>query len=113
VARGRNAKVGDTRVSDNGYHYTKCENKWRLTHHLIAEKKLGRALETGERVSFVDNDRTNLDPDNITVRKAGGGSLERRRGQLEARIQELQAELDEVNDQIARAKKLQASTVSA
>lgn len=104
MSRGKNAKVGDTRVSANGYHYTRCEEAWRLTHHIVAEKKLGRKLEQGERVTFKDGNRTNLKPDNIVVNKTGGGSLERRRGQLEARIQELQAELDEVNEQIASAK---------
>jgi uncharacterized coiled-coil DUF342 family protein len=69
---------------------------------------LGRKLEQGERVSFEDNDRTNLKPSNIKVTRYGGGSLERRRGQLEARIQELQAELDEVNEQIARSKVTQS-----
>lgn len=109
MSRGKNAKVGDTRVAANGYHYTKCEEGWRLTHHLVAEEKLGRKLEKGERVTFDDNDRTNLSPDNIVVKQTGGGSLERRRGQLEARIQELQAELDDVVAQIARAKLPQSS----
>lgn len=105
MVRGRNAKVGATRVAANGYHYTKTEEDgWRLTHHIVAEKKLGRKLEQGERISFHDNDRTNLKIDNIKITKFGGGSLERRRGQLEARIQELQAELDELIEQIARSK---------
>lgn len=65
----KRSKVGDTNISANGYSYTKTEQGWRLTHHLIAEEKLGRPLHEGERVYFVDNDRTNLDPDNVEVRR--------------------------------------------
>jgi len=65
--RGRRSQVGDTRVSLNGYHYTRTEDKWELTHRLIAEEKLGRPLAEDERIRFADNDRTNLDPDNIVV----------------------------------------------
>lgn len=100
MARGRNAKDGDTRIAKNGYHYTKVDGRWRLTHHLVAEKTLGRALVQGERVTFKDNDRTNFKPNNIKVTQTGGSSLSRRAAQLEARIQELQAELDEINEQM-------------
>lgn len=64
----KQAAVGATNVAQNGYHYTKTKDGWRLTHHLIAEKQLGRPLRKGERVYFIDNDRANLDPDNIEVR---------------------------------------------
>lgn len=67
VMRGKPSKPGDTRVSLNGYHYTRTETRWELTHRLIAEKKLGRKLTEIERVRFVDNDRSNLDPSNIEV----------------------------------------------
>jgi hypothetical protein len=67
--RGRKANVGDTRTSLNGYDYTRTEKGWQLTHRLIAEDKLGRELEPDERIKFIDNDRTNLDPNNIMVYK--------------------------------------------
>lgn len=67
MARGQKSQPGDTRVSLNGYHYTRTATKWTLTHRLIAEFKLGRPLKDIERVRFIDNDRTNLDPDNIVV----------------------------------------------
>jgi hypothetical protein len=66
--RGGTSAIGDTMVNKNGYHHTRTETGWRLTHHLIAEKMLGRPLESGERVSFRDNDRTNLDPENIQIK---------------------------------------------
>lgn len=102
MARGKNAKVGDTREAPNGYHYTRCEGGWRLTHHLIAEKTMGRSLEKGERVSFIDGDKTNFKPNNIKVTKIGGSSLQRRKAQLEARIDELKAELHEVELEISK-----------
>jgi hypothetical protein len=65
--RGKASSIGDTRVSLNGYHYTRTETGWQLTHRLVAEEKLGRPLRENERIRFVDNDRTNLDSDNIVV----------------------------------------------
>lgn len=61
--------MNQIKVAQNGYSYTKLgKGNWRLTHHLIAEEKLGRALDSSqERVVFKDRDRTNLDPDNIEV----------------------------------------------
>jgi hypothetical protein len=66
--KGQTAKIGDTYISDNGYEYTKTKKGWMLTHRLIAEAKLGRELKKGERVYFVDGDRSNLKRDNIEVR---------------------------------------------
>jgi transcriptional regulator NrdR family protein len=40
----------------------------RLKHHLVAEKKYGRRIDTNfERVIFKDGDRKNFDEDNIEV----------------------------------------------
>lgn len=69
MARGKNAKVGDTRTAPNGYHYTKTEDGWRLTHHILAEKSLGRKIKKNERVYFKDGDRTNLSKDNVLVKR--------------------------------------------
>lgn len=94
VPRGKAAEVGDTNVSANGYHYTRTEDGWRLTHHLIAEKELGRRLDASEQVRFKDNDKTNLSPDNVQVIKKGKTSVRRRLARIEAQIQELTAERD-------------------
>lgn len=59
---------GSTYVSDNGYHYTKQDGRFRLTHHILMEEKLGRPLRKGERVYFSDGNRRNLNKDNIEVR---------------------------------------------
>jgi DNA-directed RNA polymerase subunit L len=100
--RGSRSEVGDTRVAKNGYHYTKTEERWRLTHHILMEEKLGRPLKENERVVFVDNDRTNLDLDNLEVRIKTTSTLRKKEANLVARITELQAQLEEVRKQIQR-----------
>lgn len=100
--RGSRSEVGSTKVAQNGYHYTKTDEKWRLTHHIIAEENLGRELSADERVVFKDGDRANLDPSNIEVRRKNTASLRRKEAQLVARIEEMQAELDAVRMQITR-----------
>ena len=104
MTRGLVSEVGETRVSANGYHYTRTKERWRLTHHLIAEQKLGRALKEDERVTFKDKNKRNLDPDNIVVVLQGRSSLHRRKAQLEARIEELQAELAALEEEILSTK---------
>lgn len=106
MARGKQAEPGATTVSQNGYHYTKVEDKgngkpgWRLTHHLKAEEKLGRPLRNDERVSFKNGNKRDLSLKNIEVKEKGQGSLRRRKAAIEARIEELQAELDSINDEL-------------
>lgn len=105
--RGQTVDVGATRVSQNGYHYTKVEDRgdgkpgWRLTHHILAEQKLGRKLRTDERVSFKNGKKSDLRPDNIRVTEKGTGSARRRKAQIEARIEELKAELAIINEELA------------
>ena len=68
------------------------------------EEKLGRRLEKGEFVKFIDNDRGNLSPDNLELRTRGDRkSPQARLAILEARIEELQAEADELRKKIANA----------
>lgn len=101
--RGRKSKVGDTRVSANGYHYTRTKAGWELTHRLRAAELLGRELGPDDRVSFKDGDRTNLDPSNLVVTEVGKTSLEKKRARLEARIEELQAQLHEIEQELSSA----------
>jgi hypothetical protein len=102
VARGKTAEIGTTRVAKNGYHYTKTEGKWVLTHWLTAEEKLGRKLEENEMVKFKDpkfkHDPYN--PQGIIVIKKKTTSLRRRKAQIEDRIRELQAELEFIDKQL-------------
>lgn len=95
MPRGVTANEGDTFVNANGYHHTKVDGKWKPTHHIIAEQRLGRSInhET-EMVRFIDGDRSNLYASNIIIQKRPNKkSKEARIAQLHARIADLQAEL--------------------
>jgi hypothetical protein len=102
MPRGKAAEVGSTRVAPNGYHYTRTKNTWRLTHHIWAEKYLGRPLREGERVEFVGKDKTDFSEENLRVTQQGRSSLRRRKAVLEERIRELQAVLEDVNKELAK-----------
>ena len=101
MPRGIAAKVGDTNVSKNGYHYTRTETGWRMTHHIVAEQMLGRPLDLEkEYCSFVNSkDKMNLSPSNIQVRPHRSKSQASRRAKLEAKIADLQGQLAELDDQ--------------
>lgn len=99
MARGRNAKVGDKSTAANGYHYVRCASGWRLEHHVIAEKTLGRTIDTRtDRVIFQDGNRNNLHPTNIVVKDKGVTSIKTQKARLKARIEELQAQYDAMED---------------
>ncbi len=100
MPRGQKAAEGDTRVAPNGYHYTKQNGKWRLTHHIVMEKIIMRPLREDERVEFKSKDKLNFDPENLHLTKQGRGSLRRRRAALQERIRELQTELEDVEKQL-------------
>jgi hypothetical protein len=101
MGRGKAAESGATRTSQNGYHYTKVENDWRLTHHLTAEKKLGRPLNDNEIVKLGGKGKKfPYDESNVEVIIKRTSSLRKRKAQIESRIADLQAELDSVNKAI-------------
>jgi hypothetical protein len=89
MVRGVKVDDGATRVAQNGYHYTKENGKWRLTHHILAEKALGRPLQSWERVKFKDNNRKHLDPKNLLVVDREGVTPEMKVAKLDAQIAEL------------------------
>lgn len=111
MARGKASEVGETRVSQNGYHYTKVEDRgdgkagWRLTHHIMAEKYLGRPIRESERVSFQTGNKLDFSEKNIVVTEKGQGSIRRRKAHVEARIAELQAELDAINEELSAGRR--------
>jgi hypothetical protein len=100
MGKGTGAEDGTTYVAKNGYHYTKANGKYRLTHHLIAEQILGRPLQPKERVKFVDGDRTNFDPSNISASPQAKKSTRARIAALEAQRDEIDAELDELREEL-------------
>jgi hypothetical protein len=100
------APIGATRISQNGYSYTKVRmdgpQQWRLTHHVRYEQKIGRPIDTStERICFIDGDRTNLSYNNLKSVTRGEGSLKKREAELEDRIRELQAQLEYVREKLA------------
>jgi hypothetical protein len=97
--RGRRSNPGDTRVAPNGYHNTyTADGGWRLTHHILIEMKLGRALKADERVEFIDKDRTNLEADNLRVVVKGASTKARERARITTRIADLEAQLRELGE---------------
>lgn len=93
MARGRKAKIGDTRTAPNGYHYTRTAAGWILTHRLILSKHLGRSLLSNERIRFVDGDRTNLSLENLDVYITKKSSADTRIARLEVKKDEIMSEL--------------------
>lgn len=108
MPRGRQSEIGTVTVNANGYSQTKTEKGWIGTHVLILEKKLGRKLRPGERAIFKDNDRRNLDPDNIILtitsnRKTKASQLAAliaRRDDLNAQIAEIERELETLDEKL-------------
>jgi cell division protein FtsB len=98
MPRGQTADLGSERIAPNGYHYTRCETGWRLTHHLTMEKVLGRPIAANERVSFKAgygrDDYAN--PDAVQVNTKSASTNNKRIAYLEARIEEMQAEIDDL-----------------
>lgn len=100
MARGKKASPGDTRVAPNGYHYTRTEKEWRLTHHIVAEMYvIGRPLLPDERVSFKDGDRTNMSIANLIVSKVASKSKAARKAAIETKIEDLQRQLAEIDEE--------------
>jgi hypothetical protein len=102
VPRGVVAKDGDKRTAPNGYSYTKVDGVWRMTHHVMAEEKIGRRLRADEGVRFKDNDRRNLVPENILVVVKGSLTVQKQITYVEARIQELQGQLVELRAKLVK-----------
>jgi hypothetical protein len=98
--RGQRSDLGAVRMSPNGYHYTRTEVGWELTHRLVAGEKLGRRLADNERVRFKDGNRSNRDPDNLEVYIAHEGSKLKKLARLKARRDELQAQIDDLEEEI-------------
>lgn len=103
MPRGVVAEDGDTNTAANGYHYTRQDGKWRLTHHIIAEEVLGRPVDTAtEVIRFKDRDCKNLTPENIEVIPKGKYTVRKRLAEVRAKIVELQALEKDLENELAR-----------
>ena len=94
--------VGDEMTNANGYTYVKTKDRgWVAKHQLIAEKLLGRHLDTAkEFIKFADGDRSNLTDANILVVPRGKSSARKRLAMLEARRDEIDAEIEELRKEL-------------
>lgn len=101
MARGKNASIGDTRISPNGYHYTRIEDKWELTGRLVMEAHLGRKLLPEERVRYKDNNRLNNDIENLTFIVTTPGGPKKELARLYAKRDEINAKIIELEQELA------------
>lgn len=103
MPRGKPAEDGAERWSPNGYLYKRVDGKWRLMHHLIAEKMLGRPIDTDrEMVRFKTGNKRNLTPENIEVIPKNKSTARKKLAMLDARIAELTAQREGLKEEIAR-----------
>jgi hypothetical protein len=89
MARGQKSEEGSERTAPNGYHYIKENGKWRLKHHVIMEKTLGRPLMEWERVTFKDRNKDNLSPDNLVLVDKEGITPEQKIARIDREISNL------------------------
>lgn len=94
---------GATRLAPNGYHYTKKDGEWRLTHHILAEENIGEPLDTKKYMArFRNGDRTDLRPSNIVVSLKKGVSVPKKLAILYAKRDDILAEIAELENELAR-----------
>lgn len=57
-----------TRVTSSGYmEFTRGENKGRLVHDVVIEKRIGRRLYKDECIHHIDRDKTNNNLNNLAL----------------------------------------------
>ena len=106
MARGESFEVGFERIAQNGYHYIKqppgTKPAWKLRHHLIAEERLGRPINSKfETVCFKDRNRHNFDPENIVVEPRKGMDTATKIGLLSAQKAQIEADLAELLEEVS------------
>jgi hypothetical protein len=101
MPRGQASPVGTVTVNANGYSQTKTENGWVGTHTLILEERIGRKLRPGESARFKDNNRSNLDPDNIyLVEHTTCRSIKAKIAKLQAEVFDKQAQIQDLESEL-------------
>jgi hypothetical protein len=97
MPRGIRCEVGTETTNANGYVQVKTEKGWIGKHTKILEEKLGRKLVPGERAIFKDNNRANLDPNNIVLSEAlNTQSIQSRIARYRAEIEDRQALINDL-----------------
>lgn len=102
MPRGQASPVGTETVNANGYTQVKTENGWIGKHTVILEERLGRKLRPGESARFKDNNRSNLDPENIYLAEhTTSRSIKAKIAKLEAEIFDKQAQIKDLELELA------------
>jgi len=98
MPRGKSSPIGAITINANGYSQTKIgEGEWLGTHVVILQERLGRKLRPGERASFKDGDKTNLDPENIVlIETMNNRSINAKIAKLQAEIEDRQAVINDL-----------------
>jgi hypothetical protein len=109
MPRGKPSPNGSVHVAKNKYHYTKVDGKWRLTHHLVMEKRIERPLHDYESVRFIDGDRTNLAPYNLKLVRKQEASLLHRIEAIDAKIEELRLERESLVERLREPSNLESN----
>jgi hypothetical protein len=101
MPRGQKAEIGDKTVNKLGYEYTKTKDGWVGTHILVMERHLGRKLDPGEFVAFLNGHKPPITLEMLILRKRGDKkSPQHRLAEIDARIEELQAERESILEEI-------------
>lgn len=103
MSRGRASKVGDTRTSPNGYHYTRTPDGWELTGRIIGAQIMGRKLTSDERIKYKDNNRLNNTPENIEVYTKKPSSAATQKAKLEAKMEDIRAQIEQLEAKLSES----------
>lgn len=59
---------GSERINENGFVEVKVDlrKKWRLKHHVVYEEYYGEKVVNGDKVLFLDGNRQNFNPKNLS-----------------------------------------------
>lgn len=101
MPRGQASPIGTETINANGYTQVKTEEGWIGKHTVILEEKLGRKLRPGEKARFLDNDRSNLHPDNIVlVEHTGTKSIKAKIAKYRSEIEDREAMIKILEEQL-------------
>ncbi|MFM1542313.1 HNH endonuclease signature motif containing protein [Helcococcus ovis] len=99
-------EIGSTRISKDGYQEIKIsKNKWKFTHNVIYEKHYGK-IPKDSMIKFIDNDKTNLDINNLVlIKKSVNMRMNQKKWYTNKRdINESRILLVKVNEKIKNVK---------
>lgn len=69
--KSRSSKIGETRITEDGYVVEKTHNGWLLQHRIIMQAILGRKLSTSELVHHIDGNKSNNSKENLRIESWG------------------------------------------